>query len=342
MMTDFTGVLLEWYDANKRSLPWRDTGNAYDTWISEIMLQQTRASAVIPYFNRFTAELPDAAHLAVCPPDRLMKLWEGLGYYSRARNLQKAAKRIMEEYGGRIPGTYEELLKLEGVGPYTAGAIASIAFGEKVPAVDGNVLRVTARILGSEEPLDDGKFRRTVRDFLTEVIPDDRPGDFNQAMMDLGALVCSPNGEPSCSLCPLSSGCAAYSQGRTAEIPKKKAKAKRKIIPITVLLIQDGDRTLIRKRPDTGLLAGLYEFPNLDGKLTGKKALQAVAEMGFSSLRIEKLPESSHVFTHLEWRMTAYRVRVEEHIPETGIFIRRDSKEMFAIPSAFGAYVKLM
>ena len=341
-MTDFAGALLEWYDANKRSLPWRDTGNAYDTWISEIMLQQTRAAAVIPYFIRFTAELPDAAHLAECPADRLMKLWEGLGYYSRARNLQKAAKRIMEDYGGSIPDTYQELLKLEGVGPYTAGAIASIAFGEKVPAVDGNVLRVTARILGSDSPIDDGKFRKTVWETLSDVMPDDRPGDFNQAMMDLGALICVPNGEPLCQACPLQFCCEACRQGRTAEIPVRKEKAKRKVIPLTVLLIQDGDRTLIRKRPETGLLAGLYEFPNQTGRLTGKKVLQAVTEMGFSPLRIERLPDSSHIFTHLEWRMTAYRVRVEESIPETGIFAGRDSREQFAIPSAFGAYVKYM
>lgn len=339
------GNLLRWYDANKRELPWRDCRNAYYTWVSEIMLQQTRVAAVIPYFLRFIGELPDVKSLAECQPDRLMKLWEGLGYYSRVRNMQKAAQRIMSEYEGRIPGEYDEILRLEGIGPYTAGAIASIAFGKRVPAIDGNVLRIMARFTGSYVPVSDTGFRKEIHRLLSACIPEDRPGDFNQAMMDLGATVCVPKGVPACKNCPLSTGCFACIRQETESLPVKAQKKGRKIVPLTVLVIQDGKYTAIRKRKEKGLLAGMYEFPNMAGTLNEQEALQNVKNEGLDPLKIERIEDSFHVFTHLEWRMTAYRIRVAEldrENPEGDMRLvsKDESGQKYAIPSAFSAYIK--
>lgn len=292
--------LLKWYDKNKRILPWRDKDNAYYTWVSEIMLQQTRVEAVKPYFQRFIQELPDVAALAAAPEERIIKLWEGLGYYSRVRNMQKAAVQVMEEYGGRIPEDFETLLSLKGIGRYTAGAIASIAYGKKVPAVDGNVLRVYARLTENRGDIMKQSVRKSVENDLTEQMSEDRPGDFNQAMMELGAVVCVPNGAG----------------------------------------------TAIRKRPDTGLLAGLYELPNVEGHLTEKAALARVKAMGLEPLRIEALPDAKHIFSHIEWRMCAYRIAVSslEEAPQ-GEFLfvdKRESDKKYAIPSAFRAYTRYM
>ena len=341
----FAENLLRWYDANRRELPWRECRNAYYTWVSEIMLQQTRVAAVIPYFLRFTGELPDVKSLAECQPDRLMKLWEGLGYYSRVRNMQKAAQRIMSEYEGKIPRDYEKILLLEGIGPYTAGAIASIAFGERVPAIDGNVLRIMARILGIYVPVSDTGFRNEIHRVLSDIIPADRPGDFNQAMMDLGATVCVPKGTPACENCPLRAGCYACIRRETDTLPVKAPKKGRRIVPLTVLVIQDGKNTAIRKRKEKGLLSGMYEFPNVPGTLNEQEALQNVKDEGLDPLKIEKIEDSFHVFTHLEWRMTAYRIRVAESDrkdPEGDlIFVSRDeSRQKYAIPSAFAAYLR--
>lgn len=292
--------LLKWYDKNKRILPWRDKDNAYYTWVSEIMLQQTRVEAVKPYFQRFIQELPDVAALAAAPEERIIKLWEGLGYYSRVRNMQKAAVQVMEEYGGRIPEDFETLLSLKGIGRYTAGAIASIAYGKKVPAVDGNVLRVYARLTENRGDIMKQSVRKSVENDLTEQMSEDRPGDFNQAMMELGAVVCVPNGAG----------------------------------------------TAIRKRPNTGLLAGLYELPNVEGHLTEKAALARVKAMGLEPLRIEALPDAKHIFSHIEWRMCAYRIAVSslEEAPQ-GEFLfvdKRESDKKYAIPSAFRAYTRYM
>ena len=247
--------LLKWYDKNKRVLPWRDKDNAYYTWVSEIMLQQTRVEAVKPYFQRFIQELPDVAALAAAPEERIIKLWEGLGYYSRVRNMQKAAVQVMEEYGGRIPEDFETLLSLKGIGRYTAGAIASIAYGKKVPAVDGNVLRVYARLTENRGDIMKQSVRRSVENALTEQMSEDRPGDFNQAMMELGAVVCVPNGTAKCEECPLGHFCLARKHGTVEELPVKAQKKSRTTEQRTVLVIQDGAGTAIRKRPDTGLLA---------------------------------------------------------------------------------------
>ena len=346
MTENIAEPLLKWYDKNKRILPWRDKNNAYYTWVSEIMLQQTRVEAVKPYFARFIQELPDVEALAAAPEERIVKLWEGLGYYSRVRNMQKAAIQVMEEYDGRIPEDFETLLSLKGIGRYTAGAIASIAYGKKVPAVDGNVLRVYARLTENRGDIMKQSVRKSVENDLTEQMSEDRPGDFNQAMMELGAVVCVPNGTAKCEECPLGQFCLARKHGTVEELPVKAPKKARTIEQRTVLVIQDGAGTAIRKRPDTGLLAGLYELPNVEGHLTEKAALARVKAMGLEPLRIEALPDAKHIFSHIEWRMCAYRIAVSslEEAPQ-GEFLfvdKRESDKKYAIPSAFRAYTRYM
>ena len=342
--------LLAWYDKGHRILPWREDPVAYKVWISEIMLQQTRVEAVKPYFNRFIGELPDVKSLAECEEDKLLKLWEGLGYYNRVRNLQKAARQIMSEHEGQMPMTQEELLKLAGIGNYTSGAIASIAFGQKVPAVDGNVLRILSRLsLDEEDILKDSTKRRVERQLL-EVMPQNRPGDFNQAMMELGATVCIPNGKPKCEECPWEKICLAHLEGREEEFPKKEPKKKRTIEKKTILIIQDENKSALHKRPARGLLAGLYEFPNLEGHQTEKRVLAYLKEIGLEVLRIQKMEPSKHIFSHKEWHMIAYRIRVDELAKkglqlekENWIFVEsKEAEERYALPSAFGAYTKCL
>ena len=346
MLEQIAEPLLKWYDTNKRSLPWRDQNNAYYTWVSEIMLQQTRVEAVKPYFTQFVRELPDIKSLAECPQERLMKLWEGLGYYSRVRNMQAAAMQVMEQYGGELPGDHQALLKLKGIGSYTAGAIASIAFGIPAAAVDGNVLRVVSRLCASYEDITKVSVRKKTEELLLKIIPPHRPGDFNQALMELGAVVCVPNGMAKCLQCPLSAECKAYKQNVVSELPVKPSKKARTIENRTVLVIQDGSRTAIGQRPSVGLLAGLYELPNYPGHLSSQEVLEQVKKIGLEPLRIEALPEAKHVFSHIEWRMTGYLVRVaalEGPGKQKLLFVEKhQSEKSYAIPSAFGAYVKYM
>ena len=340
-----------WYRQNRRELPWRENTDPYRIWVSEIMLQQTRVEAVIPYYERFLAALPDVRALAVCPEDRLLKLWEGLGYYSRVRSLQQAAIQICEQYGGNLPEDPKTLEKLKGIGAYTAGAVASIAFGVPVPAVDGNVLRVISRVTADERSVDEMSVRKEVRECLQKAMeefftgnsgPDQAglqfsvqdqgvedasrqrksaryvPGDFNQGLMDLGASVCVSNGMPKCGVCPLADKCAAFSKGMQQALPVRGKKAARRILEKTVLLIQDGERIALTKRPDRGLLAGMYEFPCLEGYADREAVLREIEKRGLTPLYIEKLPDAKHVFTHLEWHMTGYAVRVAG-FPETDI-----------------------
>lgn len=334
--------LLKWYDANKRQLPWRDKGNPYYTWVSEIMLQQTRVEAVKPYFYRFIKELPEVSALAKCPQDKLLKLWEGLGYYNRVKNMQKAAIQVMEQYKGVMPADYEALKKLPGIGNYTAGAIASIAYGIPVPAVDGNVLRVISRVMNSREDIMKQSVRRDMEEQLLKVMSQDRPGDHNQALMELGAVVCVPNGMAKCHVCPLSEICRARQENTVMELPVKSGKKPRRIEERTVLVIQDGERVAIRKRKNSGLLAGLYELPNELGYLTEEEVLKLVDHMGLEAVRIQPLEEAKHIFSHVEWRMRAYRVRVASLAkPEKGrmIFVNKEETgKSYAIPSAFRAY----
>ena len=346
MLNEIVQPLISWYRQNKRILPWRDQKNAYYTWVSEIMLQQTRVEAVEPYFLRFIGELPDVKALAECPEEKLMKLWEGLGYYNRVRNMQSAAQVVVAEYGGVLPASYDELLALKGIGSYTAGAIASIAYDIPVPAVDGNVLRVFSRITEDRQDIMKQFVRSQVEEKLLGIMPKDAPGDFNQALMELGAVVCVPNGPARCMECPVAALCKAYHHGTVDELPVKAPKKKRTIENKTVLVIQDGECTAIRKRPQEGLLAGLYELQNVEGHLSMDAALQKVKGMNLEPLHIEVLPEAKHIFSHIEWRMIGYRIHVyslEERKEATFIFIeKKQSEKQYAIPSAFRAYIKYM
>lgn len=338
--------LMKWYNKNKRDLPWRREKNPYYIWISEIMLQQTRVEAVKPYFDRFIKELPTVKDAAVCEESRLLKLWEGLGYYNRVRNIQKAAVQITEKYGGCFPQNYEELLKLPGIGEYTAGAVASIAFDVPVPAVDGNVLRVVSRIEESEEDILKQSVRKRIRQELLEILPAKEPGTFNQALMDLGAMVCLPNGSPRCDACPLHELCLARRNNRLDEIPFKKKEKKRRVEEKTVLVIQDGDHMALRRRPDKGLLAGLYEFPNYEGHLSREEVLQRLLQYELMPLWIQPLPEAAHVFSHVEWRMTGYAVKVaalEGRKKKELLFVDIvNAEENYPVPAAFGAYASYL
>ncbi len=310
--TDFSAQLLRWYDENRRVLPWREDPTPYHVWLSEIMLQQTRVEAVLPYYNRFLAALPDIPALANAPEDLYLKLWEGLGYYSRVRNLHKGAEQIMTEHHGEMPGTAAELQKIAGIGPYTAAAIASIAFQEPVPAVDGNLLRIFARLTAYAESIREPAARQRALAFFTDRIPSRRPGDFNQALMDLGSGICRAHGEPLCTLCPLRGFCAAGQNGTAALFPKVPEKKPRPVTHYTVFLIHDQEKIALRKRPRKGLLAGLYEFPNTEGALSEDEAVRFVRSLGFSPLRLRPLPSAKHLFTHREWQLSGYEVLTDE------------------------------
>ncbi len=306
---EFTDALLQWYDEHKRTLPWRGAGDAYAILVSEIMLQQTRAAAVIPYYSRFMAELPTAEVLAACPEERLLKLWEGLGYYSRARNLKKCAEVVVKEHGGRFPRTAAELVKLPGIGPYTAGAVASIAFWEREPAVDGNVLRVMARLTEDGADVTEQK----VRDRWTEYLRDRmgaRPGDLNQAFMDLGSLVCLPK-SPLCEQCPLAGGCGALAHGTQGAYPNRGEKKAKRQERLTVFVVRSGDSFLIRRRPGKGLLSGLYELPNAAGRLSQEEIGAALTALGVRPLGAWEIVERQHVFTHVIWHMQVVRLETE-------------------------------
>ncbi|MBD5455557.1 MAG: A/G-specific adenine glycosylase [Lachnospiraceae bacterium] len=336
--------LLTWYDRQRRVLPWREDPVPYHVWVSEIMLQQTRVEAVKPYYDRFMKSLPDIEKLAIAEEEILLKLWEGLGYYNRVRNLNKAAVEIMEKYGGNMPEDYEDLLKLPGIGSYTAGAIASIAYGKPVPAVDGNVLRVLARLRCDDRDIMQQWVKKKIEEELAVVIPKERPGDFNQALMELGAVVCIPNGEPACGKCPWEDICMAHQKGVETQFPVKSGKKSRKVEEKTVLIIRDENKAALQKRPSKGLLAGMYEFPNIEGHLSEKEVLAWLKEIGLSVIRIEPLTESRHIFTHKEWHMIGYSVRVDEldrGDTNSGlIFVEQnEAKDKYPIPSAYSAYL---
>lgn len=358
------GALLPWYRRNGRQLPWRETKDPYRIWVSEIMLQQTRVEAVRGYYARFMTALPDIKSLAACPEDKLMKLWEGLGYYSRARNLKKAAVQIVESYDGDLPADHAALLKLPGIGPYTAGAIASIAFGLPYPAVDGNVLRVRARVFCDASDIADQKVKTYAEKELSAFLSSQKPsgsfgtaGDFNQALMDLGAGICLPNGAPLCDECPWQAMCAAYLEKRVSELPVRQKKKDRRIEKRTVFLIMDGERLVLQKRPAKGLLAGLYELPNVTGHLNADEALAYVRTLnagnaddpslqdppGLNPLFIRSLAPAKHIFTHVEWHMTGYLIRVDSLTSEkAGLLFaeQEDVRNRYSIPSAFDAYIR--
>lgn len=327
--------LLQWYGENARDLPWRKDPTPYQVWVSEIMLQQTRVAAVLGYYTRFMAAFPTVEALAAAPEDQLMKIWQGLGYYSRARNLQKAARQIVEDHGGVFPCTYEELRTLAGVGEYTAGAIASIAFGQPTPAVDGNLLRVSARILGDDIEITSTKGKKKLTQALREIIPLDFPGQFNQAMMDLGAMVCLPNGAPLCDRCPAADFCVAHQQGRTEELPVRKAKKPRRVEERQVFFFFWEKKVALRRRPDKGLLAGLWEYPNLlaEEELPEEWGELVSGEPEFAGTGV-------HIFTHVEWHMRGQLYRVSgPDLPEGWVWADRSAlRETYAVPSAFSAF----
>lgn len=343
--------LQTWFQSNARVLPWRETPIAYYVWISEIMLQQTRVEAVKPYFDRFIRELPDVKALAECPEDKLLKLWEGLGYYNRVRNLKIAANQILEEYKGVIPSEYEELIKLKGIGSYTAGAIASIAYGKPAPAVDGNVLRVISRVTADDSDIMAQSVRTHMEEKLLELMKNDTnvvPSIFNQALMELGATVCVPNGAPHCEECPWHDLCEARIQNRIDELPvKKKAKARR-IEEKTVFVIKDGEQLALHKRANKGLLAGLYELPNTEGHLNEQEAIAYIKEQGYTPVRIQPACEAKHIFSHVEWHMKGYVVFLQAKEFAGGenqnwLFVDvEETKENYAIPSAFVKYTEYL
>lgn len=344
MLDQIVEPLLGWYAENKRDLPWRQEPTPYHVWISEIMLQQTRVEAVKSYYARFTRELPEIEDLASCPEERLLKLWEGLGYYNRVKNMQKAACQVVEEYGKELPADYEKLLKLPGIGSYTAGAVASIAYGIPQPAVDGNVLRVIARITENGDDILKQSVKRRMEDELRKIMPADAPGEFNQSLMELGATVCVPNGMAKCQVCPVAHLCKAKAHGTVMEYPKKAAKKKRKIEERTVLVIQNGQEFAIHKRPAKGLLAGLYELPNTNGYLTREEILSYVEELNLYPLHIAEAGDAKHIFSHVEWHMKGFFIKVaateEKKIGDLVFVDRRESRGKYPIPSAFAAYRK--
>lgn len=326
--------LLQWYQEHARDLPWRRDPTPYRVWVSEIMLQQTRVGAVLGYFAKFMEAFPTVQDLAAAPEDQLMKLWQGLGYYSRARNLQKAARQIVEEFGGIFPTEYGEIRSLAGVGDYTAAAVASISFGQPVPAVDGNLLRVTARVLGDATDITTTQGKRHFTAALQTVIPLDLPGQFNQAMMDLGATVCLPNGAPLCDQCPGADFCRARAEGRTRELPVRPAKKPRRVEERVVFLLFHGKKVALRRRPAKGLLAGLWEYPN---ELAPAEEVPASwGLMGEGTF----VGTGKHIFSHVEWRMTAQCWELTAPTLPAG-WVWADWEELhqtYPIPSAFAPF----
>ncbi len=347
MKSEAVRALLEWYEENKRDLPWRHTRDPYRIWISEIMLQQTRVEAVKPYYARFLKAFPTVTDLARAPSEKLLKLWEGLGYYSRARNLQRAAQEVVARYGGEMPSDEQALRALPGIGDYTAGAIASIAFDIPAPAVDGNVLRVLSRLNADESDIALQQTKKMWNARLRLSVPKEA-GSFTQALIELGATVCVPNAAPKCESCPLADFCLARERKLTEQIPVKSAKKGRRIENRTVLVIGDGERYVIGKRPEKGLLAGLYELPNVGCHMGESEALALVRALGFEPLRIGRLEDSKHIFTHIEWNMIAYEVLVSPEFdgfsPQNGLFLAdvTEIRERYAFPGAFSAYTQYL
>ena len=304
-----SALLLEWYDTVKRDLPWRHTRDPSRIWLSEIMLQQTRVETVKGYYARFLERCPTVGALAEAPEEVVLKLWEGLGYYSRARNLQKAAKTITEELGGVFPSDYESILRLSGIGPYTAGAIASIAFGQAVPAVDGNVYRVASRFFGIRKDVASPPVQKQIRRLVQESIPEDRPGDYNQALMELGATLCSPR-QPRCDLCPWQHLCDACREGDQDSLPIHEKKQAPKAVEVAVCLLTFGDRVLVLPRQER-MLKGLYVFWLTEEETSPERILQLLREDGLRCTFREHLGEAKHVFTHRVWNMQLLHYALE-------------------------------
>ncbi len=308
------------------------------------MLQQTRVEAVKPYFERFLTALPTIEALAEVDEETLLKLWQGLGYYSRARNLRKCAEAVVREHGGVIPESVSELKRLPGVGAYTAGAIAAFAYGADAVAIDGNVLRVAARLFFEEGDILDPKTRARIEARISALLPSGEASAFGQGLIELGATVCVPNAKPKCEICPLAPYCEAHARGLESILPNRRPKAKRRIEEKTVLIVRSPSSVLIRRRPDTGLLAGLWEVPSLDGRASEREILAFLRALRLDEvLRMEPAAPSKHIFTHVEWRMTAFSVSVAEQesiLPEPYRLVSpAELAERYPLPSAFSAYL---
>lgn len=334
---EFTKALLNWYDKHARILPWRSKPTPYRVWVSEIMLQQTRVEAVKPYFDRFLKALPTLKDLAEVEDDELAKLWEGLGYYNRVRNMKKCAQQCMNDFDGNLPSTYDELLSLPGIGPYTAGAIASIAFKQCVPAIDGNVLRVFSRVLISEDDILKDATKKKFQSIVQEYIPEDRSDAFNQALMEIGAMVCVPNAAPRCNVCPLASNCLGYQSGQAQRLPNKTAKKKRCLEKKTIVLLVHNQQVVIHQRLAQGLLAGLYEFTCFDKYYTKAQMLEELSDR-YKCLKISKLATSKHIFSHIEWHMQGYLVEVAKWQGNELLANFTQLKHTYAIPTAYKVY----
>lgn len=332
----FTQTILSWYDQGHRDLPWRRTQDPYRIWISEIMLQQTRAETVVSYYERFLARYPTVQDLASAPEEELLKAWEGLGYYSRARSLQKAAKEIVARYGGQLPADLEKLRALPGIGDYTAGAIASIAFGIPAAAVDGNVERVLCRWDAIKDEVGTPTVRRQIAARAQALVPPDRPGAFANAMMEMGATMCTPK-NPKCLLCPVREGCMGFAQGIAQELPRKAKKKAQRVENRAVLLVFCDNRVLIVKRQEK-LLGGLFVFPDVLEESDPARLCQALEALGIRAAYDEKLGHARHVFTHLIWEMDVHAVVADEmtQVPG-GQWVSRQELAALPLPTAVKA-----
>lgn len=335
---ELPGILLAWYDQNARPLPWRADGDPYRVWVSEIMLQQTVAEVAARYYPYFLEAFPTVQALAEADLQALLKLWEGLGYYARARNMHKAARVICENYGGVFPNTYDALRRLPGVGGYTAGAVASICFNLPTPAVDANVARVVARIAGITEEIT-AAVKTRMENALRDIYPADRTGDFTQSLMELGALVCIPNGAPRCSQCPVSSLCAAYRDGTALSLPVKKRKPEKRREERTVFLLSSDGRLALRRRDGAGLLGGLWELPNVPGMLTEAEAVAQAESWGVVPEALKKAVRKSHAFTHIRWDMVCYELECRKTVPTFFWVARHGLQKSYPLPTAFKKFI---
>lgn len=335
VFSQLPGRLLPWFEAHKRDLPWRRDREPYHVWLSEIMLQQTRVEAVRGYYIRFLEALPTIQALAEAPAEQLNKLWEGLGYYSRVRNLQKAAQQIMTLHRGRFPTAYADIRALAGIGDYTAGAIGSICFELPTPAVDGNVLRVSARVTADFTPIGRPQVKRDLGVRLAAIYPAGHCGDFTQALMELGATVCGPNGAPQCGVCPLADLCLAHAQGVETLLPVKDSKKPRRVEEMTVFLLQCRGQWALRKRPDQGLLAGLWEFPHVPGTLELAEALAQLDAWGVHPTEVERAADKVHIFTHVQWNMRGWYFQCANTPPEFQWADAAQLNGQLALPTAF-------
>jgi A/G-specific adenine glycosylase len=334
-MRKMAEVLPGWFPDHARDLPWRKDREPYHVWLSEIMLQQTRVEAVKGYYTRFLAAVPDVPALAAADPELLHKLWEGLGYYSRVRNLQAAAKQIMAEHGGSFPSDYASVRALKGIGEYTAGAICSICFEQPTPAVDGNVLRVVTRLNADPSPITDEATKRAVREKLAAVYPAGRCGIFTQSLMELGATVCLPNSEPRCADCPLAEICRAHAEGSWRSFPVRAQKRPRRVEELTVFVLECDGAFALRKRPEKGLLAGLWEFPNVRGHMEAQQALDTAARWGVRPRQLQKVLARTHLFTHVQWQMRCCYLQCAERNPRFVWATREELNGTYALPTAF-------